>query len=469
MSHPWLVEESWLRAMIDSFNLEGEFLPGVLDTVSSEQIKTTFNAKRYGDGSIAVLPISGPIFPKPNFLTKYLGIGVSLETFISDLKTLDKDPEIKTIIFDIDSPGGVVTGVNEASSIIKNISTKTISYVSGSAASAAYWLGSSADEIVLEATGRVGSIGVVVALPNPQEEKKWTIEMVNTKSPNKRPDISTDKGKKEIITLLDSLADVFISAVAENRKVSADTVVNDFGQGGMLVGQSAVDKGMADKLGFFEDLIVSLQENSDHSTQSSQTQSPQQSLKIKNTIKIKGEKEMKITLDTLKAENKETYDKLVAEVKDSLKGDYESRISEKDTKIASLEETISASSKQNEGLLDRVQALEKKDMLQQEKNMKEKADTIMLTKLVKSSVPERLHEKIKSLVNYNKFVSDGVFDAKSFGEAVDIEVKEFEDFVSESTTNFVDGIKTHSFNPTNDDVNAGADDSLVDKMMDMIN
>lgn len=446
-SLPWLIEETWLKAMIDSFSFDSGN-PKILDTLPSEPIRNTRKAKRYGD-SIACLSISGPIFPKPNFLTHFLGVGVALEDFIQDLKVLENDPEIKTIIFDIDSPGGVVTGVNEASTIISSLKTKTISYVGGSAASAAYWLGSSADEMVLEATGRVGSIGVVVALPNPQTEKQWVIEMVNTKSPNKRPDISTSKGKKEIMGMLDSLADVFIKAVANNRGVTEDVVVSDFGQGGMLVGQNAVDAGMVDRLGFFEELIRGEDENAEPT-------------KTKTKIKIEKEGEENMNLAQLKADHKDVYDALVAQVTNdvtvTLTEKQDKTLAEKDAEITTLQDSLKSEKEKNETFETRVKSLEKKDMIREEKSMKEKAENIMDKKLLASSVPERLHAKIKGLVDYNSFVSENALDAEAFGKAVDAEIKEFEEFVSNNS--FVDGISTKQ--ASLDD--AGSDDDLIDRM-----
>ncbi|MCU7813080.1 MAG: hypothetical protein KZQ77_17890, partial [Candidatus Thiodiazotropha sp. (ex Notomyrtea botanica)] len=52
--------------------------------------------------------------------------------------------------------------------------------------------------------------------------------------------------------VIDDLADVFISAVAGYRSTSHATVLSDFGQGGLLVGEHAVTAGMADRIGSLE-------------------------------------------------------------------------------------------------------------------------------------------------------------------------------------------------------------------------
>jgi hypothetical protein len=62
----------------------------------------------------------------------------------------------------------------------------------------------------------------------------------------------TDEGRKRLQARVDSLAQVFVEKVARNRGVSTDTVLKDFGQGDVMVGQAAIDAGLADRLDSFE-------------------------------------------------------------------------------------------------------------------------------------------------------------------------------------------------------------------------
>src|SRR5690606_12609791 len=69
---------------------------------------------------------------------------------------------VGTIVLDVDSPGGGVYGVAEfAEEIYKARGQKRIVAVANSmAASAAYWIATAADELVVTPGGEVGSIGV---------------------------------------------------------------------------------------------------------------------------------------------------------------------------------------------------------------------------------------------------------------------------------------------------------------------
>jgi len=88
-----------------------------------------------------------------------------------------------------------------------------------------------------------------------------THEIVSSVSPNKRPDPATDVGRGQIQALVDELAGIFVGAVARNRGVTAEDVVQKFGRGGLLVGSSAVKAGMADSVGSFESEVMGLIDN----------------------------------------------------------------------------------------------------------------------------------------------------------------------------------------------------------------
>jgi hypothetical protein len=74
-----------------------------------------------------------------------------------------------------------------------------------------------------------------------------------------------------------------------------------------------------------------------------------------------------------------------------------------------------------------IVALEKKDILRSERELKAVADQMVEQKLAASEVPERLFIKIRKLLNHNKFVKDDKLDTEAFAEAIDNEIKEFEE------------------------------------------
>lgn len=208
---------------------------------------------------VATIPVSGPIFRYADFFTEISG-GTTVQTLAQDFNAAMNDAKIHSIILYIDSPGGEVNGINEFSQMVHDARDKKhiVAYVAHLGASAAYWIASAADEIVADATSELGSIGVVAAVRDPQKENSRVIEFVSSQSPNKRPDPHTEAGKTELQNLVDTLADVFVETVAKNRNVSTENVLSEFGKGGLLIGQKAVDAGLADRLGSYEGLLAEL-------------------------------------------------------------------------------------------------------------------------------------------------------------------------------------------------------------------
>lgn len=208
---------------------------------------------------VAVLEVTGPIVRYADFFSEISG-ATSAENLALDLQVALDDASVTAILLVIDSPGGEVTGIHELGEQIYTArSQKPIAaYVEGLGASAAYWLASATGEIVADPTAGLGSIGVVMPVRDPDKTKAMDIEIVSSQSPQKRPDVRTERGRAQYQTIVDHLADVFVETVARNRDVSADHVLEKFGQGGILIGKHAVSAGLADRLGGFEETLARL-------------------------------------------------------------------------------------------------------------------------------------------------------------------------------------------------------------------
>jgi ClpP class serine protease len=113
-------------------------------------------------GKVAVLPMFGTISQRPSLMTKYSG-GTSAEQFAGAHAALLDDGSVRSIVWEVDSPGGSVAGVPEAAARLVGMrgQKKTVAVSNALMASAAYWLGSAADEIVAAPSSLTGSIGVV--------------------------------------------------------------------------------------------------------------------------------------------------------------------------------------------------------------------------------------------------------------------------------------------------------------------
>jgi ClpP class serine protease len=205
---------------------------------------------------VAILPITGPIFPRANMMTEMSG-ATSITMLQNDYRTALTNPDIGAILMLMDTPGGAVSGINAFADAVANGSKKkfTSAYVSGTAASAGYWIASSANEIIMDRTSMVGSIGVVAAVPvqvQPDGNGEVWLDIVSTNAPNKRPDAMSEEGRAEIVSTLDAIEKQFVADVAKGRKTTVAKVLSDFGAGGVKVGADAVAAGMADKVQSYE-------------------------------------------------------------------------------------------------------------------------------------------------------------------------------------------------------------------------
>lgn len=227
--------------------------------------------------SVAVLDVSGVITPYPNILSFLFG-GTDIASLEEQFTAAINDPDISGIVLRIDSPGGLITGVEEfASTIAQARGIKPIvAYAYGNAASAAYWIASAADRIVAGPTTVLGSIGVAMAVAK-EQDSRW-VRFVSSGAPRKNLDPATEQGRDSLQKRLDAMEAEFVGAVARFRNTSTERVLSEFGQGDVLPSREAVKIGMADHLGGFKHalaLISTLQHERKGETMTTPQQVPQ--------------------------------------------------------------------------------------------------------------------------------------------------------------------------------------------------
>jgi len=130
-----------------------------------------------------------------------------------------------------------------------------------------------------------------------------------------------------------------------------------------------------------------------------------------------------ITVEQFKEQSPDAYKELVDSVTSTVTADLEAKhkqsLSNVESKFAS---DLADSNK-------KIQALERANTLREEQDLQRGANGIWATKLSASKIPNRMHEKIAAMVDYNDFVNadTNVFDKAKFSEAVDAEIKYWQD------------------------------------------
>ena len=218
-------------------------------------------------GLVAILPLTGIIAPKASMVNgPSLPQGTSCEAFQQAFDAAIADDSVSHVVIDVDSPGGSVTGVPElAARMFAARGKKPITAVANSmAASAAYWLASAADELVVAPSGEVGSIGVFCVHEDDsgmyeQMGIKHTIIRAGDRKVEANPyEPLSEDARASIQADIDEFYSMFLKAVAKNRNCSIATVESDFGQGRMMLAKAAVAAGAADRIATLEQVLAKL-------------------------------------------------------------------------------------------------------------------------------------------------------------------------------------------------------------------
>lgn len=216
-------------------------------------------------GSVAVIPVYGVISGRADMFTSMSG-GTSVQRLQSTFRDAVGDEDVSAIVLDIDSPGGSTDLIPELAATIRGArGKKPIVAVSNTrAASAAYWIGSQADELVVTPSGDVGSIGVFAAhsdLSGAQEKmgvKTTLIHAGEYKTEGNPYEPLSEEARASIQATVDEYYNMFVRDVARGRRVAVGTVREEFGQGRMVTAVNAVKAGMADRVDTLEATVQRL-------------------------------------------------------------------------------------------------------------------------------------------------------------------------------------------------------------------
>lgn len=215
-------------------------------------------------GDVGVVQIKGPISGQASMFDSMFGM-TSYPAIRSALVEAATSPDVKSILLDINSPGGQVTGVADTAGLIKQVDTikPVLAHTSGDMNSAAYWLGSQARSISASQTSQVGSIGTIythVEESKALEKDGITVTVLREgdyKALASPYEPLTDKARNDIQGRMKESTDVFVKAVADGRGKTVPVVDATMGQGRVFVGQTAKDVGLVDHIQSFDQAVAS--------------------------------------------------------------------------------------------------------------------------------------------------------------------------------------------------------------------
>lgn len=190
-------------------------------------------------------------------------------------------PDVTRVIFDFDTPGGSVDGIQALTALIKEkiaMGIRFIALVNPLCCSGGYWIASACGEVYLSSsTARLGSVGVLaihedISKKDELEGRKIT-EIVAGKY--KRIDTEhkplTPEGRAILQAQVDYIYHLFVNEVSQNRKIAIERVIGEIGDGRIFIGQQAISLGLADGIFTLEQVI----KGENMLVQTNQTQNPQ--------------------------------------------------------------------------------------------------------------------------------------------------------------------------------------------------
>lgn len=211
---------------------------------------------------VAVVGIYGVITHRAGMFTQTSGLAAA-EDIGRRVRAAVSDPAVRSIVLDVDSPGGSVYGIQEAAAEIRAArALKPVKGVANArAGSAAYWLLAQADDVGVTPSGEVGSIGVIVehadasALNEKLGVKITTITHGKNKALGSPNEPLSDEARADLERRVAAYGRAFEEDVAKGRGVPAAKVRKDFGQGLVFGAPEAVERGLADRVATLEQMI----------------------------------------------------------------------------------------------------------------------------------------------------------------------------------------------------------------------
>lgn len=215
--------------------------------VASSFVKTDFREK------IAVIPLEGTIV---GTATTSLVSASTLksQTIVDFIHEANSDDTIRGILLVINSPGGTVVASKEIVEAVKGSEKPVVAYIREIGTSGAYWVASAADHIVADELSLTGSIGVVstfLEFSQLMEDYGVTYEGLKT---GKYKDVGspfrqmTDEERTLLLGKMQTIHDVFVADVAQNRGLDTQQVAS-LANGIYYLGSEALDLGLIDEVG----------------------------------------------------------------------------------------------------------------------------------------------------------------------------------------------------------------------------
>lgn len=255
-SQVWAMEEGFHRQMSQVLlrHAEGVKLSDLeIAAATGTELRKRPIEMRIEKG-VAVIPIHGVIAHRASAVGRLSSdVGTSVEHIRRDLEAALVDDSVQAIVFDVDSPGGSVSGVDELATEIRAARDRKpiVAVTDGMMASGAYYLASQADRVIAAKSSLVGSIGVICGLYDDHRYLAGKgIDPVVVKSVPGKGGVQTngsfsDADRADLQREVNSYHAMFVEAVAAGRRMEVADA-QQFADGRCYTGTEALGRRLID-------------------------------------------------------------------------------------------------------------------------------------------------------------------------------------------------------------------------------
>ena len=226
--------------------------------VNYERRMESLQAETVGDDKVGIIVANGAIFDGEQ-PAGTVGSDTLSELFIQ----AREDDQIKAVVLRVDSPGGSAFAsevIRQEILLTKQQGIPVVVSMGSVAASGGYWIAMGADEVWASPTTITGSIGVFGIIPTFED----SLEALGIHSDGVGTTALSDfyqlnrpmspQAKQVVQAGVDHVYDRFLTIVADARESTTDQV-HQVAQGRVWTGEKALELGLVDELGSFQQAI----------------------------------------------------------------------------------------------------------------------------------------------------------------------------------------------------------------------
>ncbi|KQL32607.1 MULTISPECIES: signal peptide peptidase SppA [Bacillaceae] len=262
----------FVNTLSSAFSTDWTAMMEEFASVSSSEFYETVIEEGNMNERVALLTVNGVIQDTGSTGSLFATETYNHQFFLEQLEQAKTDESVKAIVLQVNSPGG---GVVESAQIYKEIreiqeeAGKPVYVSMGSmAASGGYYISASADKIFVNKETITGSIGVIMQSVNYGKlAEKYGVEFVTIKSGPYKDIMSpsremTEEERELLQVMLNDSYEDFVDIIEQGRNMT-EAEVKKVADGRIVNGRQAVEAGLADEIGFIEDVIQAIKTDND--------------------------------------------------------------------------------------------------------------------------------------------------------------------------------------------------------------